>query len=143
MMKTKKWLTFLMAGILAISSLSSFIYATEPKADMSNPIYVNYILDKVEDNLEKTSDKQYGVDWDFEIAYIDGKVMVLIEYDKEDVKAFQKIPQAEIEKLLTFISQEITKALKQDVEINGVVIEDDANKPTLTFIYKNGKLDIK
>lgn len=142
-MKSKKLMTGLLAGMMALTALSAPLYGTEPKSDLSNPIYVNYILDKVEDNLEKNADKQYGVDWDFEIAFVDGKVMVLMEYDKEDAKAFKKIPQAELEKLLTAISQEITKALKQDVEINGVIIEDDATKPALTFTYKGGKLDIK
>ncbi|MGL4737914.1 MAG: hypothetical protein ACRCW2_10710 [Cellulosilyticaceae bacterium] len=142
-MKSKKFMVLLMAGLLSLGSLGLSTHATEPKADLTNPIYVNYILDKVEDQLEKNSDKQYGVDWDFEIAFVDGKVMVLIEYDKEDAKAFKKISQADLEKLLTTISQEIIKALKQDVEINGVVIEDDATKPALTFMYKDGKLDIK
>ncbi|MGL4346396.1 MAG: hypothetical protein ACRCTE_14445 [Cellulosilyticaceae bacterium] len=142
-MKLKKFAALLLVGMMALSGLSAMLSATEPKTDMTNPVYVNYILDKVEDALEKNSDKQYGVDWDFEIAYIDGKVMVLMEYDKEDAKAFMKISKAELEKLLTTISEEITKALKQDVEINGVIVEDDSTKPALTFMYKDGKLITK
>ena len=76
--------------------------------------------------------------------YNNGKVLVVIEYDKEDAKAFKKLTKADLEKLVTAIATEITTTLgKQDIPIQGIIIEDDAAQPTHQFAYNNGKLDIK
>ena len=137
---------FLFTGITTclIASSTIPIFASAPQVDLNNPLSISFVLDQLEDKLEKSSDKQYKIDWDFEIIYNNGKVLVVIEYDKEDGKAFKKLTKADLEKLVTAIATEIITALgKQDIPIQGIIIEDDAAQPTYQFTYNNGKLDIK
>lgn len=137
---------FLFTGITTclIASSTIPIFASAPQVDLSNPLSISFVLDQLEDKLEKSSDKQYKIDWDFEIIYNNGKVLVVIEYDKEDAKAFKKLTKADLEKLVTAIATEIITALgKQDIPIQGIIIEDDAAQPTHQFTYNNGNLDIK
>lgn len=142
-MSIKKFLfTATTACLIASSTLS--VWASSPKVDLNNPLSISFVLDKLEDKLEKSSDKQYKIDWDFDIIYNNGKILVVIEYDKEDVKAFKKLKKADLEKFITSIVTEITSTLgKQDIPVQGIIIEDDATQPTYQFMYSNGKLDIK
>lgn len=109
----------------------------------TEPLSMNYVLDKVEDSLEKNLDKQFKVDWDFEIIYHDGKVFLVIEYDEDDAKAFKKISSEDLNAFVTKIAKEITSSLNKEVEIEGIIVKDDAKNPCYTFVYKNGKLDMK
>ncbi|MEG1001659.1 MAG: hypothetical protein RSG75_11580, partial [Cellulosilyticaceae bacterium] len=102
-----------------------------------------YILNQVEDSLEDTLDKQYKVDWDFDIYYENGVVKLIIEYDAQDAKAFNKISKEQLTELITTISKQITDALGQEVPVEGIIKEDDKTTPTYTFMYKDGKVDIK
>lgn len=133
--------------IAFILCLSLFIPCTTafamPTLDPSNPIHINYILNQVEDSLEDTLDKQYKVDWDFDIYYDNGVVKLIIEYDAQDAKAFKKISKEQLTELITTISKQITDALGQEVPIEGMIKEDDKTTPTYTFVYKGGKVDIK
>ncbi|MEG0151725.1 MAG: hypothetical protein RR744_00900 [Cellulosilyticaceae bacterium] len=132
-----------------ILCLSLFIPCTtafanpSPTPDPSNPIHINYILNQVEDSLEDTLDKQYKVDWDFDIYYENGVVKLIIEYDAQDAKAFNKISKEQLTELITTISKQITDALGQEVPVEGIIKEDDKTTPTYTFMYKDGKVDIK
>lgn len=132
----------ILCGTLFVSSFPTL--ASNPQTmDTSNPIYINYVLNQVEDKLEDSLDKQYKVDWDFEISYNNGIVTLVIEYDKDDVKNFNKISKEQISELVTNISKEILATIGKEVPIEGVIKEDDTNKVKYTFSYKNGKLDIK
>lgn len=132
----------ILCGALFVSSFPAL--ASNPQTmDTSNPIYINYVLNQVEDKLEDSLDKQYKVDWDFEISYNNGIVTLVIEYDKDDVKNFNKISKEQISELVTNISKEIIATIGKEVPIEGVIKEDDTNKVKYTFSYKNGKLDIK
>ncbi|MEG1148171.1 MAG: hypothetical protein RSD98_06225 [Niameybacter sp.] len=129
-------------GLIAGQSLT--LFAAAPKVDLNNPLAINYILEQLEDKLEKSYDKQYKVDWDFDILFSNGRVSVLVEYDKDDAAAFKKISKSDLEKLLTSIITEIQTALgSTSIPIEGIVMEDDAKQPTYTFMYKDGKLNIK
>ena len=88
-------------------------------------------------------DKQYKIDWDFDVVYHDGKVFVSIQYDKDNAKAFKKLSQEKIHEFVKAIVDQINKAMKKDMEIDGVIIMDDAQDPSYTFTYKDGRLDIK
>lgn len=138
----KLLLTSLTACIILTRIPLSF--ATSPKVDINNPLSISYILDQIEDKLEKNFDKQYKIDWDFEIIYNNGRVLIVIEYDKEDADAFKKIPKSDLEKLVTAIASEVTTTLSNpNIPIQGIIIEDDASEPTHQFIYNAGKLDMK
>ena len=137
---------FLFTGLISCLIATSIVpvFASAPQVDLNNPLSINFVLDQLEDKLEKGHDKHYKIDWDFEIIYNNGKVLVVIEYDKEDAKAFKKLAKADLEKLVTAIASEITTTLgKQDIPIQGIIIEDDAAQPTYQFTYNDGKLDIK
>ena len=137
---------FLFTGITTclIASSTIPIFASAPQVDFNNPLSIIFVLEQIEYKLDKSSDNQYKIDWDFEIIYNNSKVLVVIEYDKEDAKAFKKLTKADLEKLVTAIATEITTTLgKQDIPIQGIIIEDDAAQPTYQFTYNNGKLDIK
>ncbi|WP_053982703.1 hypothetical protein [Niameybacter massiliensis] len=128
----------------AIASQSLTLFASAPKVDLNNPLAINYVLEQLEDKLEKNYDKQFKVDWDFDILFSNGRVIIAIEYDKEDAKAFKQISKADLEKLLTSIISEIQTNLgTTTIPIEGIIKEDDAKQPTYTFMFKNGKLDIK
>lgn len=130
--------------ISLIASQSFTLFASAPKVDLNNPLAINYVLEQLEDKLEKNYDKQFKVDWDFDILFSNGRVIIAIEYDKEDAKAFKQISKADLEKLLTSIISEIQTNLgTTTLPIEGVIREDDAKQPTYTFMFKNGKLDIK
>lgn len=124
-------------------ALAPLTYATQPTPQSEQPLGISYTLDQLEDKLEKDFDKQYKVDWDFEIVYHDGKVFLALEYDQKDAKKFTKISSEDLNKMLSDIIGQITKSLKKEVEVSGVIIKDDAQTPTYTFTYKDGKLDIK
>lgn len=127
-----------------IASSTVSLWASSPKVDLNNPLSISFVLDQLEDKLEKSADKQYKIDWDFDIIYNKGKVLLVIEYDREDARAFKKLKQADLEKFIISIASEITSTLgKSDIPIQGIIIEDDATQPTYQFIYHNGKLDIK
>lgn len=137
---------FLFVGLTACLIVGSSlpIFASSSQLDFNNPLSISFVLDQLEDKLEKSSDKQYKIDWDFEIIYNNGQVLVVIEYDKEDAKAFKKLAKSDLEKLVTAIVTEITTSLgKPDIPIQGIIIEDDAAQPSYQFMYNNGKLDIK
>ncbi|MEG0318773.1 MAG: hypothetical protein RR627_02620, partial [Niameybacter sp.] len=91
-------------GLIAGQSLT--LFAAAPKVDLNNPLAINYTLEQLEDKLEKSYDKQYKVDWDFDILFSNGRVSVLVEYDKDDAAAFKKISKSDLEKLLTSIITE-------------------------------------
>ena len=119
-------------------------FASSPKVDLNNPLSISYVLDQIEDKLEKNFEQHYKIDWDFEIIYNNGSVLIVIEYDKDDADAFKKISKADLEKLITAIASEIIATLgNSNIPIQGMIIEDDTNKPIYQFIYNNGKLYIK
>ena len=49
----------------------------------------------------------------------------------------------DVNQFVTEVVNRINKAMKKDTEINGVIIADNAQQPSYTFTYKDGKLDIK
>lgn len=131
-----------LCGTLFLSSFPLSALAAQ-NIDTANPIYINYILNQVEDKLEDSLDKQYKVDWDFEISYNNGIITLIIEYDKDDSKTFNKIPKENLEEIIHGIAKEIKVAIGKDLPIEGVIKEDSTNKVRYTFSYKNGNLDIK
>ena len=117
---------------------------SKPLTSSTNaPLAMNYALDQVENTLEKTMDKQYKIDWDFELVYHDDQVFVTIEYDQEDTKTFNKLSSDKIHDLVKAVVDAINKGLKKDMVISGIIIMDDAKEPTYTFQYQEGRLDIK
>ncbi|MGL6173220.1 MAG: hypothetical protein ACRC1P_01235 [Cellulosilyticaceae bacterium] len=132
----------ILCGALFITSLPLSTLAVQ-NMDTSNPVYINYILNQVEDKLEDSFDKQYKVDWDFEISYNNGIITLIIEYDKDDAKIFNKLTKEKIVELISTIAKEVKLALGKDFPIEGLIKEDDTNKVRYTFSYKNGNLDIK
>lgn len=118
-------------------------YATTPQNGSLQPLAINYTLEQVEDKLEKELDKQFKVNWDFEIVYHDDKIFLEIEYDTKSAKAFSKISSENLQQFVSDIIKRISTALKRDIEVTGMIIADDAQKPTYTFTYKDGRLDMK
>ena len=138
----KFYLKTLCIGLVASQSLT--LFATTSKVDLNNPLAINYALEQIEDKLEKSYDKQYKVDWDFDILFSNSRIIIAIEYDKEDAQAFKQIAKADLEKLLTSIISEVQASLgSTTIPIEGIIKEDDANQPTYTFMFKNGKLNLK
>ncbi len=117
-----------------------------PRASSANRgtdlLSIHYILDKIEDDFEKSNDKAFKVNWDFEIVYHDSKVLIIMTYDARSEKTFSKLSTEQLSKLITQFTTEITKTLSKDIEIEGMIIKDDAKTPTYTFIYKEGQLHI-
>lgn len=142
-MSIKKFLLTSLTACMIVSN-ASLIFAAAPKVDLNNPLSISYVLDQIEDKFEKSLDKQYKIDWDFEIIYNNGRVLIVIEYDKDDANAFKKISKEDLEKLVTAIATEVTTTLgNANIPIQGVIMEDDATTPTYQFIYNSGKLDMK
>lgn len=137
-----KLMTLMLCLSLALPCTTVLAEAT-PTLDTSNPIHINYILNQVEDTLEDKLDKQYKIDWDFDIFYDNGVIKIVLEYDKEDAKAFKKLTKEQLSELLSGISKQVIDALGKEMPIEGIIKEDDTNKPVYTFMYKNGKVDIK
>lgn len=132
--------------LLAYLMGSTLLYAqgnVSPPAKGTDPLSVNYVLDKIEDDFEKSKDKLFKVNWDFEIIYHDHKVFIIIEYDEKDSKPFNKLSTEQLETLIQHFTKEITSVLHKDIEINGIIRKDDTENPSYRFMYKNGNLNIK
>lgn len=132
---------FMVVLLLATFSFSPLIHGTTPIGDQ--PLTINYNLSKVEKLLEKSYDKYYKIDWDFDLVYHDSKVFVIMEYEKAHTKKFNKVSPENLHKFISEVIILITKALKTDREVHGILREDGTEKATYSFQYKNGNLDIK
>ena len=128
-LRKKGLLCCLLIGAMTITPVCYGVQASST----DQPLAINYSLDQVEDTLEKEFDKQHKIDWDFEIVYHDGKVFLMIEYDKADAKKFNKRTEEDLHKFVIEIIKRINKSMKKDTEITGVIQDDDAQTPTYSF----------
>lgn len=141
-MLKSKIVPFLLCLTLLIPSTVLLATSVSP-TNASDPVYISFILNQVEDTIEDTLDKQYKIDWDFDIAYDNGTIKLTLEYDSKDSNAFKKLSKDQLSELITTISKQIISTLGKEIPIEGVIKEDDVTTPNYTFSYKNGNLDIK